>query len=180
MEIKLKQGKLRSWKAEDATALAHHANNKKIVQFMRDGFPFPYTLDDAKEWLDKTISDDVNTLLAIDMDGEAIGSIGVLPFTNVYRKGAEIGYWLGESYWNKGIVTEAIHALVNYIFETTSLIRITACVFEKNTASMHVLEKAGFQLESIHKKAVYKNEQVMDEYQYVIFRKAVNTFFENN
>jgi ribosomal-protein-alanine N-acetyltransferase len=172
MEILLKSGKLRTWKTEDAVSLAHHANNKKIADMMRNGFPFPYTINDAGQWLDKVIKDEKNILLAIEIDNEAAGGIGILPFGNVYRKGAEIGYWLGEEHWNKGIATDAVSRIVNHAFSYTELIRISACVFEKNRASMRVLEKAGFYLEGIHKKAVIKNDVLMDEYQYVILKST--------
>src|SRR3977135_2689062 len=132
MEIQLKSGKLRTWKAGDAVSLAQHASNEKIACFMRDGFPFPYELRDAKEWLDKAINDDKNILFAIEIDHEAAGAIGIIPFSNVYRKGAEIGYWLGEQHWNKGIATDAVTKLVHYVFSYTEIIRISACVFEKN------------------------------------------------
>jgi RimJ/RimL family protein N-acetyltransferase len=139
---------------------------------MRDGFPFPYTLDDANEWLGKVMADNKNILLAIEINNEAVGGIGILPFSDVYRKSAEIGYWLSENHWNKGIVTEAITKLVNHVFSYSGLIRISACIFERNKASMRVLEKAGFQLEGIHKKAVFKNDELVDEYVYALVKDS--------
>jgi len=173
VEINLKLGRLRSWEKEDAAALVQHANNPKIAANMRDGFPYPYTLKNANDWLDAVLKDEKNIFLAIEMDGEAIGGIGIIPFGDVYRKGAEIGYWLSETYWNRGIATDAINQLVNHAFKFAGLIRISACVFEKNKTSMHVLEKAGFHLESIHKKAVFKNGELLDEFVYVRLNESV-------
>ena len=104
---------------------------------------------------------------------EAVGGIGILPFNDVYRKGAEIGYWIGEPYWNKGIATDAVKKLVEHVFAYTELIRISACVFERNKASMHVLKKAGFQQEGIHKNAVIKNDEIMDEYLFAIVKPTI-------
>lgn len=131
---------------------------------MRDAFPYPYTMDHAVQWLTHTIENTKDILFAIDINGEAVGGIGVMPRTDVYRKSAEIGYWLGEIYWGKGFATEAVYVMTEYALANTELVRIFAEVFERNKASLRVLEKSGYYLESIAKKAVIKNEILMDEY----------------
>lgn len=170
MEIILSKSKLRSWKADDAESLALHANNKKIACFLRDGFPHPYTFEHAGNWIEKMLTNKTNIILAIEVDGKAVGGIGVHPFEDVYRKTAEIGYWLSEKYWGNGIVTEALNALVNYTFENTEIIRLQAGVYENNEPSKKVLTKCGFELEAVHKNAVFKNNKLMDEQIFVKFK----------
>jgi len=170
MEFKLSNCILRPWRLEDAESLVIHANNAKIASNLRDGFPFPYTSEHARQWLKMTTEDKNNILLAIDIEGKSVGGIGIMPKTDVYRLSAEIGYWLSERYWNKGIMTEAIKAMVKWSFENLQLIRISAGIFEKNTPSMKALKKAGFKLEAIHSKAVVKNGEIMDEYVYAILK----------
>lgn len=170
MEFHLTKCKLRPWHKSDAKDLVKHANNKKIADCLRDGFPHPYTLNDANNWLKNNLTNK-NLLLAIEMNNEAVGGIGIIYQSDVYRRGAEIGYWLSEDYWNQGIMTESIKTLVQHTFNNSDIVRIHAGTFESNIASARVLEKASFELEAIHKKAVFKNGILMNEYRYVIFNK---------
>lgn len=169
MEFPLKNAKLRLWSLKDAKSLSLHANNIKIANNLRNEFPHPYTHKDAIRWL-KFALDNPNLLLAISIDDKAVGGIGVIYKTDVYHRSAEIGYWLGEKHWNKGIMTDAIGTLVQHTFCNTNIIRIYAGTFETNIGSVKVLEKVGFQLEAIHKNAVFKNGKFMNEYLYVIFK----------
>ncbi|MEH0156165.1 GNAT family N-acetyltransferase [Limibacter armeniacum] len=173
MEINFEKGVLREWRNEDIPALLKYANNPKIFNNVRDRFPHPYTLDDAEVWIKLANLADPLENFAIVVDGEAIGSIGIMKMTDVYRLNLEIGYFIGEPYWGKGIVTQAVKAMVDYAFETFEVVRIFAGVFEHNKASMRVLEKVGFQLEAIHRKAVIKNGKLMDEYLYVYHKKSL-------
>ena len=161
MELKCKHSLLRPWRLEDAGSLCVHANNSKVSENLRDVFPFPYTLLDAEYFIKNIASSTTNLILAIEIDGEAVGSIGILPQTDVYQKSAELGYWLGEKYWRKGIASEAVATIVAYAFNIYDINRIYASVFERNTASMRVLEKCGFAREAILHKAVVKNEVIM-------------------
>jgi RimJ/RimL family protein N-acetyltransferase len=170
MEFKTERFTIRKWKYEDASYLIKHANNKKIADQLRDGFPYPYTLEEAKKWLTNISKMENNYFFAIDIDGEPVGGIGLGLKDDVYRKSAEIGYWLSEDYWNKGIMTEAVQILTNYAIEKLRMLRVFAGIFETNKASMKVLEKAGYHLEAIHKNAVIKNRQVMDEYIYAFLK----------
>ena len=165
MEILLTNGKLRPWVEADAPAIAKHANNRKIAENMRDGFPYPYTIQDAYNWLNMTVNTN-HIMLAIEVQGEAAGGIGVMFQDNVYRLSAELGYWIGEQHWRKGITSEAIRKLSAYVFENTGVVRIYADIFSPNIPSMRTIEKAGFHLEGIHKKAVYKNGKLLDEHVY--------------
>lgn len=108
--------------------------------------------------------------MAVEHKTEAVGGIGIIYKTDIYRKSAEIGYWLGEPFWGQGIMTEAIKKIVYYTFNNSKIIRIYAEVFENNPASARVLEKAGFHLEAVHKKAIYKNSIIMSEMVYAILK----------
>ena len=158
---------LREWKKSDSTALAKIANNKKIWDNVRDRLPYPYTEQDAKEWLALVKKQKIVTTFCVEADGELAGSIGFTLKEDVYRKSAEIGYFIGENFWGQGIATEAIRQLVGYIEKNFDLVRIYAEVFEHNKASMKVLEKNGFYLESIRKKAAIKNNIVINDFVWV-------------
>src|SRR6266478_225303 len=106
-EIQLERFLLRPWRESDVPSLVRYANNRKVWRNLSDGFPHPYTARDAVEWLAKIRDDSPVRCFAIDMGGEAIGSIGVFPRADVYRRSAEIGYFLGEPHWGRGIMTEA-------------------------------------------------------------------------
>ena len=147
--------------------LASIANNRNVSNTLRDRFSYPYTLEDAKWWISSQKNLVPSQHFAIKMDDKLAGGIGCTPQPDVNRKSIEIGYWLGENFWNMGIATEAVKKMTDYIFTTFDVIRIFAPVFEINKVSMKVLEKAGYHLEAIHKKAVFKNEILMDEYLYV-------------
>jgi RimJ/RimL family protein N-acetyltransferase len=137
---------------------------------MRDAFPSPYTLDDAHRFIAMATGHSPNIFLAIVVGGMAAGGIGIRPLDDVYRKTAEIGYWLAEPFWGKGIVTDAVRALVPVAFERTGAKRIQAGIFSNNPASMRVLEKSGFTREAVHRNTITKNGLVMDEVLYVRFR----------
>jgi RimJ/RimL family protein N-acetyltransferase len=158
---------LREWKRSDADALAAIANNRKIWDNVRDRLPFPYTKKDAKEWLELVKKQKVVTTFCVEVDGELAGSIGVTLRDDVYRKTAEIGYFIGEEHWGKGVATEAIKQMVNYVQKKFDIVRVFAEVFEYNKASMKALEKNGFYLECIRKKAAFKNNIILDDYVWV-------------
>lgn len=169
--IQLSHAVLRPWKTEDAPALVRHANNPRVASNLRDGFPHPYTLPDAKNWLNLVGSNTGDVILAIEVKGEAAGGIGLHGHKDVYRYNCEIGYWLSEQHWARGIMTEAVGALVDYAFTRTPWLRLFACIFENNPASMRVLEKNGFMAEAIHRKAVMKEGVLMDEHMYALLKE---------
>jgi len=163
---------IRTWKMEDAQSLAKALNNKKIHDNLRDGLPFPYTVSDAKDFISAMLAtDDNNTFAwAITVDDTAIGSIGVFRKENVHRLTAEMGYYISEEYWGKGIMTEAVKQACNYIFENTDIIRIFADPYASNTGSCRVLENAGFVYEGTLRKNAVKNGQIADMKMYAIIR----------
>jgi RimJ/RimL family protein N-acetyltransferase len=138
---------VRAWNAADAAAIVLHANNLNVARQLRDRFPHPYTRAHAVAFLRHTAAADRQTNLAIDVDGEAAGAIGFVPGTDVERFSAEIGYWLGEAFWGRGIATEALTLVTAHAFEAFSLLRLFALPFADNRASARVLEKAGYVLE---------------------------------
>ena len=158
---------LRPWQKEDAQALAAIANNRKVWDNVRDFFPTPYTVLDAEQWLDSIRKTRPFLNFAILYQGRIAGNIGVVPKEDVYRMSVEIGYFIGEEFWGKGIATEATRLLVEYIEQEFNVVRIYAEVFETNKASMRVLQKNGFYLEGIRRKAVIKNGEIMDDYVWV-------------
>jgi len=173
MRIEGKNIILRSWRSEDLQALVKHADNFNIWINLRDGFPHPYDEAAGKKWLEMALAEDQNILLAIEIDGEAVGGIGGHFLSDVYRINCEIGYWLAEPYWGKGIMTEAVTLLTRYIFANyPDILRIYADIFSFNPASGRVLEKCGFHKEAVHRNSVIKNHKIVDEIRYVKFRSV--------
>lgn len=161
---------LRKWSYADIPSLVFHANNPEIAKWMRDGFPYPYTDVDADRFITMATKEENGIILAIEVDGMAVGGIGTHQLCDIYRKTSEIGYWLSKEYQGKGIISDAVLALIPVAFEHQDIIRIQAGVFHSNLASRRVLEKCGFTLESIREKAIFKNDEFLDEYMYVLFR----------
>ena len=170
MELELSKSRLRPWKPGDEESLVRHANNRVIWRNLRDAFPHPYTLANAQHWIRSANPATPVTNFAIVVDGSAVGGIGLVLKDDVFRRSAEIGYWLGEEYWGRGIVTEAVRAVTDYAFATFDLCRVYAGVFEWNHASMRVLEKAGYEYECRMRKSVVKDGEIIDELIYAIVR----------
>lgn len=153
----------------DKYRLAELANNPKVAVNLRDGFPHPYTLPDAEKFIENFGIQKPQQIFAIEYNGEYVGNIGLHKATDVYRLTAEIGYFLGEPYWNMGIMTKAVNLICDYGFKNLDIIRIHAGIFEFNPASMRVLEKCGFKKESVAEKAIFKKGKVWNEIKYVKF-----------
>lgn len=168
MEIKIGKWKIRSWKDADVAAIVKYANNRKVWINLRDSFPHPYTEKYAIEWINHVKALNPQTQFAIASDEEAVGGIGFLLQNDVYRRSAEIGYWLGETHWEKGIATKAVRALTEYVFAHYDIVRIYASVFEWNRASARVLEKAGYTYEGRLRKCVTKDGKTIDQLMYAI------------
>ncbi len=154
---------LRPWQQEDAAELTEIANSRNTWNNLRDQMPHPYTLTDAQEWIAHCKTQQPEVTFAIIYNGKVAGNIGCVPKTDVYRKNMEIGYFIGEQFWGNGIATESVRILLSYIETKFDIIRIYAEVFAHNTASMKVLEKNGFYLESVRRNAVIKNEVIIDD-----------------
>ena len=161
---------IRPWTPGDLQCLVKYANNWNIAKNMTDKFPFPYTETDGKEFIEWATEDYPIHILAIDISGEAVGGIGIHPQGDIHKKNAELGYWLAETFWGRGIMTLAVKQMVDFAFDTYDIDRVFARPFETNKASQRVLEKAGFTLEAILAKVLLKNNEFMDEYIYGIRR----------
>ncbi|MDR0791758.1 MAG: GNAT family N-acetyltransferase [Chitinophagaceae bacterium] len=158
---------LREWRLQDVKSLVENANNINIWKNVRDYFPHPYTEKDAEKFIQSVIHQPKPyTIFAIEIEGKAVGGIGIIPQEDIYKITTEMGYWLGEKYWNRGIMTRAVKQMVEYTFKKFSVTKIFAAIFEYNTASMKVLEKAGFTKEAILKKAAIKNGKTIDLHYY--------------
>ena len=158
--------KLRKIELSDKAELSRLMNNKKIWDNIRNYIPHPYKEKDAESFIELIENDELQQVFAIEFDSKFCGVIGLILQKDIYEKSAEIGYWIGEPYWGKGIVSEAVKLITEYGFEKNNLIRIYASVFEFNIASMKVLEKNGYIKEGILKKAIFKNGENIDEHRY--------------
>ncbi len=165
--------RLRPFRMADAEALARHANNPNIAARLRDRFPNPYKVEDARQFLLVATKCDENSaefVLAIEVAGEAVGGIGIIRGTDIERVSAELGYWLSEEYWGRGIVTAAIRQFAPWTMDRFGLTRLHADTFHDNPASARVLEKAGFTRESVKRRAAIKNGEIKDLNVYVMVR----------
>ena len=173
MQIDLGKYQIRSYELTDKISLIKYANNKKVSKNLKDSFPYPYTEKDATKWLNLTCIQNPELNFAIATKEELIGGIGLMLQTDVYRYSAEVGYWLGEPFWEKGIATNTLKAFTKYAFEQFNLARIFAGVFEGNAASIKVLENAGFNFEGRFRKAVFKDGIFKDQLMYSVLKKEI-------
>lgn len=163
---------LRKWQEDFAEPIAQYVNNKKVADNLRNAFPYPYTLENAKWYANYCITngEEKQCCRAIVVDGKAVGNISVQIKDDIYCKSAEMGYWLGEPFWNKGIITKAIMQMCEFAFENYDIVRIFAEPFAHNIASRKALVKAGFKLEGVLEKSVYKNGEFYDSCIYALIK----------
>ena len=165
--------KIRKWKLTDAKDIAVALSNKKIQDNLRDGLPYPYSEQDGIDFISSMLSanEDETFAFAITLDDKVIGSIGVFRQQNIHRQTAEMGYYIAEEYWGKGIMTDAVKQICNYVFKNSDILRIYAEPFAYNTGSCRVLEKAGFQYEGTLRNNAVKNGKVIDMKMYSLLRE---------
>ena len=161
---------LRAWRPGDEAALVRHANNRNVSRNLKDRFPFPYTAADAESWIERAGAQNLPTTFAIALDDGVVGGVGVDLGADVFRRSAEIGYWLGEPFWGRGIATEALGAMTEYAFAHFDICRLEAGVFEWNPASARVLEKNGYVLEGRARLGVVKDGRLGDRLLYALIR----------
>ena len=161
---------VRSFRDADDAELARHANNRNVWLQLRDRFPHPYTIDDARRFITFARGGDPETMFAVTVSDVSVGSIGVLLRDDVERCSAEVGYWLGESYWGRGIATRALTEFTRFAFTAYDLERLYAVPFASNTASCRVLERAGYRLEGRMRRSAIKDGTVQDQFLYAILR----------
>jgi RimJ/RimL family protein N-acetyltransferase len=161
---------VRSWRLEDAASLAHHANNRQIWLNLRDSFPHPYTLADAQRFFEAIVGASPELNFCIACRDEAIGGIGLRPWSDVERFSAEIGYWLGEAFWGRGIATAAIRAVTQHGLDALGLHRIFALPYARNAPSLRALEKAGYVCEGRLRQSAFKDGRWEDQFMYAFIR----------
>jgi [ribosomal protein S5]-alanine N-acetyltransferase len=170
VELRLKRCTIREYRPDDADSLTKHANNRRVWLGLRDLFPHPYAIENAHEFLRQATTEKPTTKFCIDLEGATAGGIGIRLGEDVHRHVGQLGYWLGEEFWGRGIMTEAVSEFVNYCFKKFPLHRIHAEAYANNLASARVLEKAGFVLEGRLRKNVVKDGKVLDS---LLFAKTV-------
>jgi ribosomal-protein-alanine N-acetyltransferase len=166
MSIPLPSCEVRSWRSSDLDALVEHADNRRIWINLRDAFPHPYTRHDGRAFLRRARTLAPETLFAIAVSGAAVGGIGFMLRPDVERVSAEVGYWLGEAFWGRGIATDALRAITQHAIAAHGLTRLYAVPFAWNAASCRVLEKAGYVIEGRLRRSAVKDGVVVDQLQY--------------
>jgi RimJ/RimL family protein N-acetyltransferase len=164
--LNLTRSTIRLPRREDAKSIARRANNRKVWRNLRDLMPHPYAESDAVNFIERTLAQERPTNFFIEVDGAAVGGIGLKLKDDIERVGAELGYWLGEAYWGRGILSEAVPAFTQWALKEFGLIRLEAVVFEWNRPSARVLEKSGYVLEGTMRRSANKDGQVIDRWMY--------------
>lgn len=175
MKLSLKQCVVRPWQIDDAPSLVRHANSRNVWLSVRDLFPHPYTPKDAETYLGRVTTEQPCRSFCIEINGSAAGGIGIRPGNDVARYSAELGYWLGEAFWGRGIMTEVVPAFSDYCFANFPFFRLEAYTFANNPASARVLEKSGYVLEGRLKNSVVQVGQILDS---VLYAKIITPSLE--
>ncbi|HEX5474756.1 MAG TPA: GNAT family N-acetyltransferase [Vicinamibacterales bacterium] len=163
MELGGRRSLVRTVRPADAASLAIQANNPNVARQLRDRFPHPYTMRDARRFIESISGQHPPTTFVLEVEGDAAGAIGFSPGADIERYSAEIGYWLGEPFWHRGIVTEALQIVSEYAFRECEVLRLFALPFANNLGSRRVLEKAGYTLEAILRSSAVKFAEVRDQ-----------------
>lgn len=171
MIIKCDKCTLRKWKDSDLENLVKNANNYNVASTLRDAFPYPYTIEDGKDWIEFAGNEEWGYNFAVTIDDKAVGGIGLIVGRDIERKSSEVGYWLSEDHWGKGITSSAVKAVVKYAFDDLGLERIFAVPLEYNTGSRKVLEKNNFVLEGILRNSVFKRGKLYNQALYAIIKE---------
>jgi RimJ/RimL family protein N-acetyltransferase len=172
MRLECPQCVIRDWSPSDRDALVRAADNRAIWRNLTHMFPYPYTAADADGWFARLAAMDKPTSWAIEVEGTAVGGIGVEPGEGVFRRSADFGYWLAEPFWGRGIMTEAARAVTSYAMPRFALCRLESAVFAWNPASMRVLEKCGFEREGVSRASVFKDGELIDRVVYALVDRA--------
>lgn len=170
MRIEIGPWQIRSFRHDDVEALARNANNRNVSRNLRDHFPYPYERSNARDWIEFATNQDPQTNFAIASQSELVGGIGITLQSDVNRRSAEVGYWLGQAHWGQGIATEALKAITEWAFAEFDLVRLYGEVFEWNPASGRVLENAGYELEGRLRRSIVKEGQIIDALLYAKVR----------
>ena len=162
MELRLRNSLLRPLRESDAEALARHADDREVWRNLKDYFPHPYGLADAQAFIARARATAPLRTFAIEHGGELAGVAALALHEDVFRRNASLGYWLGRTHWNRGIMSEAVLAVTEYAFTRLDLVRVSALVYAWNPASMRVLEKCGFEREGVQRHGAFKDGRLVD------------------
>ena len=171
MELRSPQCVVRTYRLDDAASLARHGNNRRIWENLRDRFPHPFTENHGLDYITRVTEDPDATSFAIDVGGEAVGGISLHPGSDIERISAELGYWIGEEFWGRGIATAAIKLVTGFALANRGLVRVFAVPFATNVGSIRALEKAGYQREGMMRSSALKDGTIRDQYLYAIIRE---------
>jgi ribosomal-protein-alanine N-acetyltransferase len=163
---------LRPWRRADAPSLVKYANNVNVSRQLRDRFPYPYTAGAAHHFIQSLADVHPTMSFAITIGGEAVGGTGFAPGADVERYSAEVGYWLGEPFWGRGIAAEAVRLVSAYAFGSCNMLRLFALPFADNARSIRVLEKAGYAREAILRAGSVKDGRPRDQALYALVNAA--------
>ena len=163
--------RLRRFRVEDRERLVELGDNSNVSRFLANRFPSPYRLEDADAWIGVSTAESRPCSFAIEYEGRLAGGIGLEPMHDMHSGSAELGYWLGEPYWGRGLAVRAVRLMADYAFDQLLFIRLQAMVIDGNAASMRVLEKSGFVREGILRKHVRKNGVVRDAHLFARLRR---------
>ena len=166
MELQCGACLLRPWRESDAAAITPHANDRDVWLNLRDRFPHPYQTADAIDYIRSVASQAPPLSFVIVVGDDPAGGISLRPGEDIERCAAEIGYWIGRTYWGRGIMTAAVRAVTTYAFASLDLLRVFALPFTDNAPSIRVLEKAGYVREGLLRSSAIKAGQVRDQYLY--------------
>jgi RimJ/RimL family protein N-acetyltransferase len=172
VRLDLSRCRVRDWRQEDLQSLVRYADNRHVWINLRDRFPSPYTEGAGRHFLDHIATAQPTTLWAIEVEGRAVGGIGLELHADVERVSAEIGYWLGEPFWGRGVMTDALTGVTSGAFEAFDLTRIFALPFASNAGSIRVLQKAGYQLEGRLRQSAIKDGVVRDQLMYAAYKNV--------
>jgi len=172
VRLQLTMSVVRSWSPADVESLAKYANNRRISVNLRDRFPYPYTREIAQAFIRSVRERLPETAFALAVAGEAVGGIGFVLQEDIERVSAEIGYWLAEPFWGRGIATEAVRAMTALAIERHGLTRMYARVADWNTPSIRVLEKSGYTFEARLCRSAIKEGRIIDQLQYAFIVPA--------
>ena len=165
---------LRPWRMSDAVSLARYANNPDVSANLTDAFPYPYSLSDAEAYIRDCIAKEETQLCrAIVIGGEAVGSVGAFPQTDIRRRTAALGDWLAKPFWGRGIMTAAVGEICREAFRRFDIVRVEAQINARNVGSRRVVEKNGFTLEGILRQSVWKRGEILDACMYSLLREEV-------
>lgn len=172
MNLVLSTCVVRAWREDDAESLQRNADNKHVSMHLRDRFPHPYGIEQARTFLSWISKQPSPTVWALAVDGQAVGGIGIERHNDIERVSAEIGYWLGEPYWGKGIATEALKAVTKEAFARFEITRLFAVPFADHAASIRVLEKAGYVREGHMRQSAIKDGKIRDQVLYAAYKSS--------